>query len=435
MAMLMTRIFAALLLGMACPMSNPCLAAEPKPPSPQGCQASAKDMQWWRAARFGLFVHWGPVTLKGTEISWSRDAERRGRSGGRPGVVPASEYDALYRQFNPTQFNAVEWVALAKSAGMKYLVFTTKHHDGFCMFDSQLTDYKITSPDCPFGRDVVAELARACHQAGIRLGFYYSPVDWHQPDYRTENHARYVQYLHGQVRELCSNYGKVDVIWWDGLGGTAQDWDSTNLCRMIHQLQPGIILNDRAGLQGDYDTPERRIGRFDNARPWESCLTMGEQWSWKPDDEIKSAKQSLLNLIRCAGADGNLLYNVGPTPTGQIEPRQAEVLKAMGQWLKRYGKSVYSTRGGPFKPGPWGVSTFNGKTVYVHVLNWPEDGKVVLPAIEARVLKSSVLGGGTARVTSTSRGIELEVPRRDRQEMDTIVMLKLDRDAGLIQAR
>ena len=177
-------------------------------------------MAWWgRTARFGMFIHWGPVSLTGKEISWSRE-------GGFHGGTPTAVYDDLYKQFNPTAFDAKRWVAIAQAAGMKYIVFTTKHHDGFCEFDSKLTDYKITSSQSPFRRDVVKELADARHQAGMKFGVYYSQPDVHHPDYRTANHARYVEYFHGQVRELLSNYGEISVIWFDGLGGSAKDWDA-----------------------------------------------------------------------------------------------------------------------------------------------------------------------------------------------------------------
>ncbi|MBP7933798.1 MAG: alpha-L-fucosidase [Phycisphaerae bacterium] len=388
-------------------------------------RASPQDMQWWREARFGLFVHWGPVSLQGTEIGWSRGGERRGTGG--KGEVPLEVYDNLYKKFNPVRFNADEWVRIAQDAGMRYLVFTTKHHDGFTNFDSKLTDYKITSPESPFRRDIVAELARACHQAGMRLGFYYSPPDWHHPDYRTAEHAKYIAYLHGQLRELCSHYGRVDIIWFDGLGGTAKDWDSENLFKMIRTLQPHILLNNRAGLPGDFGTPEQTIGRFDIKRPWESCITICQQWAWKPNDNLKSLKECVHTLVRCAGGDGNLLLNVGPMPSGEIEPRQVDVLRGMGQWLKVAGEALYATRGGPFMPGLWGASTHRGKKVYLHVLEWPDgEDLLALPAIKARIVASSLLGGGTVTVRQGEKGITVGVPAPDRRDPDTIVVLELD---------
>jgi len=192
-------------------------------------KAKPKIVQQWRDLKFGLFIHWGPVSLKGTEIGWSRGGERRGRTG--RGSIPAEIYDNLYKQFNPVKFNAREWIKIARDAGMKYLVFTSKHHDGFSMFDSKLTDYKISNS--PFKRDVVKELADACHDAGLWLGYYYSPVDWYHPDYRTKTHEKYIRFMHNQLREICTNYGRIDIIWFDGLGGSAQDWDSDKLFKMI----------------------------------------------------------------------------------------------------------------------------------------------------------------------------------------------------------
>jgi len=387
-------------------------------------QQRDQRLAWWREARFGLFIHWGPVSIKGTEIGWSRGGERRGTGG--KGDIPLDVYDNLYKDFNPTRFDANEWVALAKSAGMKYLVFTTKHHDGFCEFDSKLTDYKITNS--PFKRDVVAELAKACHEQGIRLGFYYSPPDWHHPDYRTANHARYIEYLHGQLRELCTNYGQVDIIWFDGLGGGEKDWDARRLTAMIRQLQPKVIINNRAGLAEDYDTPEQTIGGFNNTRPWESCITICQQWAWKPNDRLKSLKQCIRTLARCAGGDGNLLLNVGPMPTGEIEPRQVARLKEMGQWLAKNGASIYGTRGGPYKPAQWGASTHKGNSIYLHIF----DGKNVTlaPFSQRKVVSATLLSGGEVHFQQTDSALSLTLPAEGRDENDTVVELKLDGPAA-----
>ena len=396
------------------------LAAEQAEAEKNFLKADERDVANWRQMRFGLFIHWGPVSLKGTEIGWSRGAERRGTGG--KGDVPVEEYDNLYKSFNPVKFDADEWVQLAKDAGMKYLVFTTKHHDGFSMFDSKLTDYKITNS--PFERDVVKEIADACHKARMKLGFYYSPPDWRHPDYRTETHAKYVEYMHGQVRELCTNYGKVDIIWFDGLGGTAKDWDAENLLKMIRELQPHVIINNRAGLPADHDTPEQRIGKFQNDRPWETCMTICQQWAWKPNDNMKSLKQCIQTLVRVTGGDGNFLFNVGPMPDGRIEPRQVERLQDMGQWLTKYGKSIYGTRGGPFKPGPWGASTHSGNVIYVHILNWSGES-LRLPPIPKAITESQVLTGGTVTVDQSDEGIEISVPEADRSDIDTIVALRV----------
>ncbi|UCC97663.1 MAG: alpha-L-fucosidase [Phycisphaerales bacterium] len=389
--------------------------------------ADQQDIQAWREMKFGLFIHWGPVSLKGTEIGWSRGGQRRGRRDKSTGSIPVEIYDNLYKQFNPVEFDADEWVQIAKNAGMKYLVFTSKHHDGFSMFDSKLTDYKITNS--PFKRDVVKELADACHKGGLKLGFYYSPVDWYHPDYRTEDHARYIRFLHGQLREICSHYGTIDIVWFDGLGGTAEDWDSENLFKMIRQLQPHVIINNRAGLPADHDTPEQRIGKFQSDRPWETCMTICRQWAWKPDDEMKSFAQCIRTLVNVVGGDGNFLFNVGPMPDGRIEPQQVERLREMGAWLKEYGSSIYATRGGPIKPGPWGASTYSGDMIYLHILDWPDE-TLRLPPIAKRIVASSVLTGGAAVVKQTQEAIEISVPKGDRHGIDAIVRLELDGPAG-----
>jgi alpha-L-fucosidase len=402
-------------------------AAEPSAPTESAAERTAR-MKWWQEARFGMFIHWGPVSLKGTEIGWSRNP---GPNGAR-GNIPAAEYDGLYKQFNPVKFSAREWVATAKAAGMKYMVFTSKHHDGFCEFDSRLTDHKITNPQSPFHRDVVKELAEACRAAGIRFGVYYSQPDCHHPDYRTANHDRYIKYLHGQVGELLSNYGRIDMIWFDGLGGSAKDWDAPRLFTLIRRLQPEIIINDRCGLAGDFSTPEQTIGAFQIDRPWETCMTICNQWAWRPNDDMKSLKKCLQVLITCAGGDGNLLFNVGPMPSGEIEARQVERLKQMGQWLTRYGQTIYGTRGGPYKPGKGIVSTRRGDTVYVHVLQRRGDS-IVLPALPKKIISAALLTGGRVALAQADGEITLSVPKADRQEIDTIIALTLDGPADDIR--
>jgi alpha-L-fucosidase len=372
-----------------------------------GAPPAAERLEWWREARFGLFVHWGPVSLKGTEIGWSRGGERRGY-GSHGTEVPVEVYDNLYKQFNPTSFNADTWVATAKAAGMKYLVFTSRHHDGFSEFDTQADDYKITSPDSPFRRDVVKELADACHRAGLRFGLYYSQPNWRHPDAFTDRHTNYQAFLKTQVRELLTNYGQVDILWFDGLGKTAQDYDGEALNTLARTLQPRILINDRDGLAEDFDTPEQEIGKFQYDRPWESCITICDQWAWKPNDQMKSPKQCLETLVRCAGGDGNLLFNVGPMPDGRIEPRQVERLKEMGEWLGKYGETIYGTRGGPWKPTSSIASTRKGNTIYLHLLGW--NGKTVnLPNIPRKVISSTALTDSTVRVQQAARKISIRI--------------------------
>jgi alpha-L-fucosidase len=398
----------------------------------------------WKDLRFGMFIHWGPVSIVGTEIGWSRGGERRGRKDAKTGEIPVDVYDNLYKKFNPVKFNPDAWVRLAKDAGMKYLVFTSKHHDGFCNFDSRLTNYKITSPECPYGKDIVGQLSRACHRGGILWGVYYSQPDWHHPDYRNgDAHAKYIEYLHGQVRELLTNYGKTSMWFFDGLGGKAEDWDAPRLIRMMRQLQPDLVINNRAGLPAEYDTPEQRIGLFQNRRPWETCATVGRQWAYKPDDTLRSLEECLRGLVCCAIGDGNLLFNVGPRPDGLIEESHAGRLREMGRFLKKYGESIYATRGGPFiapdeKKRPanargfflpegnwWGGSTHKANIVYLHILRWPS-GAISLPAIPRKIVRHRVLTGGQAVVQQTASGIEVGVAAAQRHAVDTIVKLELD---------
>jgi len=412
-----------------------------------GAPPAAERLEWWREARFGLFIHWGPVSLKGTEIGWSRGGERRGY-GSHGTEIPVEVYDNLYQQFNPTNFNADAWVATAKAAGMKYLVFTSRHHDGFSEFDTHADDYKITSPESPFRRDVVKELADACHRAGLRFGLYYSQPNWHHPDAFTDRHTNYLAFLKTQVRELLTNYGQVDILWFDGLGKSAKDYDAEALNTMARKLQPRILINNRDGLAEDFDTPEQEIGKFQYDRPWESCITICDQWAWKPNDQMKSLQQCLHTLVRCAGGDGNLLLNVGPMPDGRIEPRQVERLMEMGEWLGRYGETIYGTRGGPWKPTKSLASTRKGDTIYLHLLAWK--GKTItLSNIPRKIIRSTALTGGAARVRQTARKISVRVDpaiayppdhgaellrpqdtlRANQPQIDCIVKLELDGSA------
>ncbi len=385
-------------------------------------------MTWWGEARFALFIHWGPVSLKGTEIGWSRGGDRRGY-GSKGNEVPAEIYDNLYKEFNPTNFNAREWVAIAKSAGMKYLVFTSRHHDGFSMFDTQASDYKITSPLSPFRRDVVKELAQACHEAGLRFGLYYSQPHWQHPDaFTPDRHEKYLNYLKQQVTELCSNYGRLDILWFDGLGKPSKDYDGEGLVKIIRGLQPGIVINNRTGLPEDHDTPEQRVGKYQEDRPWESCITICRQWAWKPDDEMKSLKECLQTLVLCAGGDGNLLFNVGPMPDGRIEPRQVERLNGMGAWLKQNGASIYGTRGGPWKPTKALASTRKGSTVFVHLLR-EDDGRVELPDPGRKVKTAALMNGGKVGIEQSNGKLQLTFATSAIDPIDTMIRLELDGSA------
>ena len=396
-----------------------------------GAFASSEDtMEWWRDAKFALFVHWGPISILGGEISWCRGLPRTGEEYATwDRSVPSEKYDSLYKEFNPVKFNADEWVQMVKDAGMKYIVFTTKHHDGFVNFDSKYTDYKITSKDCPFGRDIVKELADACHRGGIGLGLYYSPPDWHNPDYLGPEHdTKYIEYFHGQVEELCKNYGKVDIFWFDGLRGTVEDWHGQELVDKMKKWQPDMLLNNRLGVGGNMGTPEQSVGGFDRAMPWESCITLGTQWTWGGNDKTKSYEECMKLLLGTAGGDGNLLLNLGPRPDGSFEATQVAVIKQMGAWLKQYGESIYATRGGPFMPGKFGVSTCKGNKIYVHITEFDGD-KVKLGKLDAKILNAAVMTGGQCSFVQDDNGVEITVAKEFHQPIDTLVAIEVDTDA------
>jgi len=389
------------------------------------CQVNTshqEKLKWWQDARFGMFIHWGPVSLKGTEIGWSRGKE-----------IPVAEYDTLYKQFNPVQFNADEWVKLAKDAGMKYIVFTSKHHDGFCMWDTKYTDFNIMNS--PFKRDVMKELADACRKQGMALGFYHSTCDWHHPDFpvtspggsvrrATSNLDRYTEYLKNESVEIIKNYGPLLVMWYD----VPMEFDSIRgqgVIDVIRKVQPNIIVNNRTGASGDFDTPEQRIGGFQNNRPWETCMTIATQWAWKPNDEVKTLEKCLHSLIRSAGGDGNLLFNVGPMPDGRIEPLQATRLQEMGQWLQKYGYSIYGTRGGPFKPTDWGVTTRNENTIYLHLLSWKGGApKIDFPAKGIDIKWCRLVDGGEVKLIKQRGFYTIEFKNESLQPFDTIVEIE-----------
>ncbi len=427
-----------LALASACTRDSGQARGRPEGLSAQVEPAPAADrLGWWREARFGLFIHWGPVSLKGTEISWSR--ANTNPLCPNKGEIPADVYDNLYKSFDPTMFNADEWAAVAKGAGTRYVVLTAKHCDGFCLWPTDTYDYHIGNT--PFRRDVCGELAAAVRKAGLRIGWYYSPMDWRDPDCRTERNAAYVKRMQGQVRELLTRFGRIDLLWFDWDGGTIP-WDQEATYRLVRAAQPAIVVNNRLdcsfgglsadrdlGPNADYLTPEQVIGAYNDRQPWETCMTLGTQWSWKPGDKVKSVDEVIRILAGCAGGDGNLLLNVGPMPDGRIEPRQVEVLEGVGAWLAKFGESIYATRGGPFKPGPYGASTRRGRTIYLHVFDWPSPA-LALPAIPAKIIGSRVLGGGPVSVRETGAGLEIAVPKSGRHSADTVVVLELDRPAA-----
>ena len=405
---------------------------------------------WWQDARYGMFIHWDMSSVAGTEISWSRQAPQPLDIHGAPaGTVEDPVYDHLYEKFNPTNFDAQAWVRLAKAAGMKYLVFTAKHHGGFCMWDTKLTDYSIMHT--PFKRDVLKELADACHAAGLRFGVYYSPRDWHQPDYGMGDGQKYLAYMNGQMHELLTNYGQVDVLWFDsyGIADPIAMWHIPETWSLIESLQPQVMINNRLVAlhaknnpptsRGDFDTPEQRLGKYQDTRLWESCMTTVKAgrkgaWSYRTDGTVRPFEECLAMLVGCATGDGNLLLDVGPDGSGLIPSDQSAVLLKIGEWLKQNGESIYGTRGGPFKPGEYGGTTRKGKTIYVHVTQWPADGALKLPKLAAKLTSARLLGGGKVDAKQKDSGLEIVVVAADRAKVDTVVVLEFDVDVMKIPA-
>jgi alpha-L-fucosidase len=325
----------------------------------------AQRMAWWHEAKFGMFIHWGLYSLVG-QHEWALEVEG----------IPILQYEYLARHFQPKPNVAREWAQLARRAGQKYMVMTTKHHEGFCQFDSKLTDY--CAPRQGPGRDLVREFVDAARAEGLRVGFYYSLMDWHHPDgarCKTDEAARqrFVTYTHGLIRELMTNYGKIDILWYDmDWPLTAEQWESERMNQMVFDLQPEIIVNNRNGLEGDFSTPEQEISAAEKGRAWETCMTMNDSWGFnRGDDNWKSAKTVVSNLATCAGGGGNYLLNIGLAPDGSVPSESVKILNAVGEWLDGNGKSIYGTERGSFSWNSNANYTRRGNLLYIHQQNWP----------------------------------------------------------------
>lgn len=375
--------------------------------------ASPKQMEWFSNARYGMFIHFGLSAYVDKDISWEICETRKAPDGGH-GAYPDTVWKKWPSKFKIENFNAHDWVQIAKDAGMKYVVVIAKHHDGFHMWDTKFSDFKVTNT--PFGRDYLKEIADACHKINMPFGIYYSQRDWYHPDYapvntskevNTQNghvwkshaggnaipgptHKKYIEYQRNVVRELCTKYGKIDIFWFDAAwwGGmfTADMWDAENLTRMMRKLQPDIIINNRASVPGDFDTPEQEVGRY-QSRPWESALTLNGSWAYSPIPN-KSKKELLRDLFSSAQGNGNVLLSWGAHWDGRFDQTQKDLLLDMGEWLKKYGYAFYETRGGPWMPGKWGGATYNGNKVYLYVYDW-NNGEIKLPALPDNSVLSS----------------------------------------------
>jgi alpha-L-fucosidase len=343
----------------------------------------ARRMKWWHDVKFGMFIHWGLYSVVGRH-EWVMENEG----------IPVAEYEELAKQFTPKPNAAREWARLARKAGMKYMVMTTKHHEGFCLFDSKLTNYCAPKQAC--GRDLVREYVDAARAEGMRVGFYYSLMDWHHPDgarCATDEAARkrFVDYIHGQIRELCTNYGRIDILWYDVAWPLdAAGWESARMNKMVFELQPDIIVNNRNKLPGDFSTPEQRIAAEQGDRAWEACMTMNDSWGFnRTDDAWKSPKQVVRNLVTCARDGGNYLLNIGPRGDGSIPEESTHILSKVGPWMERNWAAVYGAEKCQVRRSNLVNFTRKGNTLYIHVYFWPGEtlaiGGLATPVKAARL--------------------------------------------------
>ena len=404
-------------------------------------------MQWFRDAKFGMFIHWGPCSVGQKEIGWGRNANRPWDINGVQ--TPRTEdpvYDNYYKQFNPTNYNADAWVRFAKESGMQYMVLIAKHHDGFAQFDSKACDYNIMAS--PYGKDIIRAYAAACHQQGMKLGFYYSTRDWHHPDYLVGDNKKYDAFYRAQVKELLSNYGQVDVMWFDHVGG--RDWGKwkfDELFEMMYQLHPKLIVNNRAAAfcgpatpedrgpatpelaqmcGGDFGTPEGQIGGMNIASDWESCIHVGQGWSYHGEDGFRGPEDCIKMLVSCTTGGGNLLLNFGPRPDGTFAEGEAKVARAMGAWLRKYGEAIYGTRGGPFRNGTWGGTCYKGNKIYLHVSEWPAEG-LGFDLLPNKVLAAKTLSGAAVTFKQDADEFTVDVAGKDRDKPVTVIELTLDK--------
>ncbi len=423
-------------------------------------------MQWWREARFGMFIHWGVYSVpagkyKGKQIAgigeWIMENAK----------IPVAEYEKFAKKFNPVKYNADQWVRVAKNAGMKYIVITSKHHDGFCLWDSKVSNYDIMDA-APFKRDILKELSVACNKHGIRLCFYHSIMDWHHPDAQAPfypnyddrgersnpNFARYVKsYLKPQLKELITNYGPLGVLWFDG--EWIKDWtepQGIDLYNYVRSLQPDIIINNRVGkgrksmqgmtkegyFAGDFGTPEQEIPPTGlSGVDWETCMTMNDTWGFKSyDNNWKSTEDLLRKLVDIASKGGNFLLNVGPTAEGLIPENSVERLQTMGKWMAKNSESIYGTTASPFEKLQWGRCTAKPGKLYLHVFDWPKDGELKVPMPRKDVQKAYLIAHkdrAELLLGSDDKGnLVVTVPRKVPDVIDTVVLLEMEAEAAVI---
>jgi alpha-L-fucosidase len=359
--------------------------SEQKEPTTSTVADRDRRMKWWHEARFGMFVHFGLYSVLGRH-EWVM--EREG--------IPVAEYQQLAKIFNPKPHAAKAWAALAKQAGMKYMVMTSKHHEGFCNFDTKLTNY--CAPKQAAGRDLLGEFYEAARSEGLHVGFYYSLMDWHHPDGAKCAHdeaarRRFVDYTHGLVRELCTNYGKLDILWYDVAWPlSAEQWESEKMNKMVRGLQPDILINNRSKIPEDFTTPEQHIQAF--AEPWEACMTMNGSWGYhKADDDWKSPKTIVRNLVTCARGYGNYLLNIGPKGDGSIPDESVEILGNVGRWTDKYGDLIHKAEFCKVQQSLFANFTREGNKLYIHVHFWPGE-TISVGGLTNKVLSAKLLPSG-----------------------------------------
>jgi len=402
-------------------------------------------MKWWREARFGMFIHWGVYSVPagtyhdkkiGGIGEWIMNSAK----------IPCAEYQGYAKQFNPVKYNADEWVRMAKDAGMKYIVITSKHHDGFTLFQTKASKWNVVDAT-PYGKDLLKPLAAACAKHGLKLGFYYSQAqDWNNPggaaagghwdkaqDGSMDDYIRNVAVP--QVKEILSNYGDLAVLWWD----TPVDMTKERAEMLIPllKLRPGIIHNNRlgGGYSGDTETPEQFIPPtgYPGGRDWETCMTMNDTWGFKSyDDNWKSTETLVRNLVDIASKGGNYLLNIGPTSEGLFPEASVQRLKEVGRWMKANGESIYATSASPFRRLPWGrctrKATSEGTILYLHVFNWPSDGKLVVPGLKNKVLAATLLTNSKdeLKYEASETGVVIEVPTAAPDPICSVVICRIE---------
>ncbi len=409
--------------------------------APKVGTAESPQQKWFRAAKFGMFVHWGVYSVLGNG-EWVMNDRK----------MTVAEYEKLAPQFNPTEFDPAEWVAIAKTAGVKYITITSKHHDGFAMFATKQSDWNIVDRT-PYKKDPLRVLADECHKQGIKLFFYHSQLDWHHPDYlplgETGHTAgrppgghwyKYLDYMNAQLTELLTNYGPIGGIWFDGWWDKPDaDWRLDKTYALIHHLQPtSLIGNNHHGKpfpgedfqMFEKDLPGQKTAEFNKESevgtlPLETCDTINNSWGYnKSDKNFKSTTDLIHYLVRAAGYDANFLLDVGPMPNGKIQPEFVERLKAMGTWLAKNGDTIYGTGGGPVTPRSWGATTQKGNKIYVHVLDW-QDEALLLPKLNREITSAHLMPtGDPVKVLPTDFGTVLRLPESAKDPVDNIVVLE-----------